>query len=269
MPPKLRGRPIVTLLTDFGTSDSYVAEVKGMMLSIEPNLNIIDVSHSIASFNERAAAFLLTQVVRYFPSTAVHVAVVDPRVGTRRKGIIVETVNGFLVGPDTGILYPAAQEVGIRSVFEIDERKFPPRWSETFHGRDVFARIAALLASGKSPNRLGVRTRTMRKMRKFEAKLIRGKIWGEIVHVDKFGNLITDVLPQQMERILNKPQGTIRVAIGRRTMRVPFRRTYGEVSPGQLVLVVGGTGYVELSENRGHAARRLRVKIGDRLVLES
>lgn len=257
----------MTLLTDFGTSDPYVAEVKGVMLSIEPNLNIVDVSHSVSSFSEKAAAFLLTQVTKYFPSSAIHVAVVDPRVGTRRRGIIVETSNGMLVGPNTGILYPAAQEMGIRSVFEIDERKLPARKSETFHGRDVFARVAALLASGKSPNELGVRIQKMRKILGLEAKLVRGKIQGEIVHVDKFGNLITNVLPQQIDKIITKRQATVSVGVGRRTLRVPFRKTYGEVSPGQLVLVVGGTGYVELAKNLGHAASMLRVRIGDKVVL--
>jgi hypothetical protein len=149
-------RPTVTLTSDFGLKDSYVAEMKAVILGISPSANIIDVSHDIEKFDVRMAAYALACAAPYFPKGTVHVVVVDPGVGTRRRSLLVQTQTAFYVGPDNGILALATNNQGIEHIFEITNPKFMlTRISNTFHGRDIFAPVAAHLANGTQPKEFG------------------------------------------------------------------------------------------------------------------
>ena len=147
---------MITLTSDFGLKDPYVAEMKGVILTINPKATLIDITHEVEKFNVRMAAFMLASAAPYFPKGTVHLAVVDPGVGTQRRAIIVQTKKGFFVGPDNGVLILAAQNQGIEHVYELANPKFMlPKVSSTFHGRDIFAPAAAHLDIGVQPSDFG------------------------------------------------------------------------------------------------------------------
>ncbi len=148
---------LITLTSDFGLKDPYIAEMKGAILSINPKATIIDITHDIEKFNIRMAAFILASASPYFPEGTIHLAVVDPEVGTKRRAILIQTTKGFFVGPDNGVLILAAQSQGIEHLYELANPKFMlPKISSTFHGRDIFAPAAAYLEKGVKPADFGL-----------------------------------------------------------------------------------------------------------------
>lgn len=258
-------RRIITLLTDYGIDDPYVAEVKGVILSIARNVQIVDITHNVPSFDERRAAFLLLISAKYFPKDTIHICVVDPKVGTERRGIFILTKRGHIfIGPDTGIMWPAVNEAGIVRIYEIDESKLPPRRYETFHGRDVFAYVAAKLAIGVKPSKLGRVISNMVKLDILKPSLDRNCLHAEIMHIDKFGNIITNVSEEDM-KMLGPPIGNYEVTIGGRSFNLPFCKTYAEVPVGKMLMLFGGTGFLEISVNMGSAAKLMDARIGDRV----
>jgi S-adenosylmethionine hydrolase len=262
-------KPVVGLLSDFGLKDSYVAEVKAVILRICPNVQIVDISHEVAKFDVRMGAFLLASAVPYFPKGTVHVAVVDPGVGTKRRPIIVETKRGFLVGPDNGVLMLAAEREGVKNVFMIDNPRFMlPRVSKTFHGRDVFAPVAAFLAKGRLPSEMGPRI-TNYAVPDFSKPLIRGSVLtGMVLHVDDFGNIITNISSNELERIKAKTGDDLLVKLGKMSHMVKCCSAYGEVGANELLALVGGHGFLEISVNQGDAAKRLNVTAGMHIRIE-
>lgn len=258
---------VITLTTDFGSADSYVAEMKAAILSICSNATIIDVTHQIEKFNVKMAAYLLASAAPYFPDGSIHVTVVDPGVGTKRGPIIVQTKKGFFVGPDNGVLTMAVNRVeGEKHVFCITNKELMlPDVSKTFHGRDIFAPAAAHLANGTSPTRFG---REIAGMISPEfAGVIKKKDYleGQIVHVDDFGNMITNLTKKDLEALRIKNEA--RIKVGGSTLLLKIRKAYGDVEKQQPLVVVGSHGFLEIAVNRGNAAHVFNAKVGTKIAV--
>lgn len=244
--------PIITLLTDFGTADGYVGEMKGVLLSLAPDVRVVDITHDVPPQDVESGRLALARVWRRFPAGTVHLAVVDPGVGSARRALAVESEGRFLVGPDNGLLSPALLLGGARAV----ELSVPPHASATFHGRDVFAPAAAKLALGTPIDSLGGSVDDAIVRRTPEPRRLGdGGISGEVIAVDRFGNAITNLLSLR--------GGNVEVS----GQTLPVRRTYAEVATGCAVAVVGSSGLIELAVREGSAARELGLERGSRVVL--
>lgn len=243
--------PIVTLLTDFGTADGYVAEMKGVLLALAPDTLIVDASHDVPPHDVEAGRLALARYWRRFPEGTVHVAVVDPGVGSSRRALAVQADGRWLVGPDNGLLSPALLFPGARAV----TLHVPPNASATFHGRDVFAPAAAALLGGSSLDALGGAWLSPVVRRTPEARrLPDGGIAGEVITVDRFGNAITNCLGLR--------GGVVEVA-GR---TFPIVRTYADAAPGTATALCGSNGLIEVAVRDGSAAAVLGVKRGTPVV---
>lgn len=252
---------IVTLLTDFGTQDAFVASMKGVILSIEPSARFVDISHDVPPRDIPRAARLLATVAPCFPPRTVHLTVVDPGVGTARLPLIVDTGNARFVGPDNGVLMPAARAMGNPRAFAV-ERGTLPTPSTTFHGRDVFAPVAARLAKGRAPEWFGPPVAVPVEPRMPVARAARGRIEGEVAFVDRFGNLVTNIAAD----LIRGPHARTTVRIGRRTIR-GIRTTYGDVRTGQILALIESTGHLEIAVRDGNAAARLGALRGSRVAV--
>jgi S-adenosylmethionine hydrolase len=259
-------RPIITLTTDFGLRDPYVAEMKAVILSICPDATIVDVSHEIEKFNVGMGAYVLASAVPYFPKDTIHVAVVDPSVGTKRRAVLVKLKQGYLVGPDNGILALAAEDRNVQSIYEITNPKLMrPEISDTFHGRDVFAPTAAHLAIGTPEAEFGPQTREI--VTPGFAKIVRSgnAVIGEVVHVDGFGNIITNLGEKEL-KFMNA-EDMVNVDIANVKIKLKFCKAYAEVKKHELLAITGSHGFLEISLNQGSAAERLEAKAGDKVTL--
>lgn len=251
--------PIVTLLTDFGTADGYVAEVKGVLLSEAPGVTVVDASHDLPAHDVEAARLALARYWRRFPRGTVHLAVVDPGVGSARAALAVESDGRFLVGPDNGVLSPALLLAGARAV----RLAVGPRAAPTFHGRDVFAPAAARLALGAGLDTLGEPAAAPVVRRTPEARrLADGSVEGYVIAVDRFGNAVTNLLAGPAS---TRPGATLEVA-GR---AVPVRRVYADAERGEVVALAGSNGLLEVAVRDGSAARGLGITRGARVVLRA
>lgn len=261
---------VITLLTDFGLRDSYVAEMKGVILKHCPEAIIVDISHDIEKYDVDEGAYNLARAVRYFPDGTIHVGVVDPGVGGPRKPLIIEARGALFVGPDNGLLAPAAERLGIRCIYEITKMDLlPPRVSDVFHGRDVFAPTAALLARGLKPSDLGSEISEYKRLPLYTVRLEDGRIHTKVIVVDGFGNLVTSVTYEDLEKAGIKLGSTLQVKIDDSTYRMPFVRNFSAVPVGDLLLLVAGGEYLEVSVNQGNASARLGVGKGVELTLST
>ena len=250
---------VVTLLSDFGHSDAYVGIMKGVVLGIAPAARLVDLTHSVPAQAIEVGAHLLRNAVAYFPPGTVHLAVVDPGVGSARAPIAVITARAALVGPDNGLLHASATALGVREIRRLDEpRFFRHPVGSTFHGRDVFAPVAAHLAAGQSPGDLGPPLEAMQALPLPEARRAGDRVEGRVIHVDGFGNLITNV-PEEMVRDL-PPSAFVRIA-GHRAG--PLCTTYADVPQGAPVALISSWGTLEIAVRGGSAALALAVERGD------
>jgi S-adenosylmethionine hydrolase len=265
-----RAARVITLLTDFGLADAYAGIMKGVILGIAPGALVVDLCHSVPPQDVRAGAFLLMAAYAYFPPGTIHVAVVDPGVGTTRR-IVAARAGGYtFVGPDNGVLRWALDRAGGVGGAEAVVAVENPRYrlanvSRTFHGRDVMAPAAAHLAAGVSLEALGpvVAPGTLAG-EPFPSPERRGKtaVAGRVVYVDHFGNCTTN-LPEDAASISSAPGVSVEVA-GR---RVPLARAYGDVDPGQPLALTGSTGLLEIAVRDGNAARTLGIEVGNSVSL--
>lgn len=245
---------IITMLSDFGLSDSYAASMKGVILSISPESRIVDISHLIEKYDIIAGAFTLASVVDYLPKGTVHMAVVDPGVGTRRRGIAISSSKCYFVGPDNGLLIPAALRMGILEVRSISEEKIGVgKVSGTFHGRDIFAPVAAHLAREGKFRDIGPRIEDFIRLQLPKPIITQHTIMGQIIHQDSFGNLITNIETEALRKINTGSQ--IAIEFNDRKMMIKIRPSYGHGEPGELLATVGGTGFLEISVNQGDASK--------------
>jgi S-adenosylmethionine hydrolase len=256
---------IITLTSDFGSRDPYVAEMKAAILSICPDAVIVDVSHEIEKFNIRMAAYMLACATPYFAKGTIHVAVVDPGVGTERLPLLIQTEQGFFIGPDNGVLILAAQKQGITSGREITNRRLMlPTVSNTFHGRDVFAPAAAHLSNGVPPASFGSEVEEVVKPDFAKVLLDKGVLMGEVLHVDGFGNIITNIDEKNLTRLRTKDSINVTLRNARRTVKLG--KAYSQTKPGEALVLFGSQGYVEIAVNQGNAAKKFRAKPGDRVL---
>jgi hypothetical protein len=266
---KLKGendltKPIITLLSDFGLKDPYVAEMKAVILSICPEVDIVDISHEIDKFNIRIGAFVLASAAPYFPHGTVHIAVVDPRVGTKQRPILVETQHAFCVGPDNGLLMLAAQKDGIRHVYHlVNEEYMLQNVSRTFHGRDIFAPIAANLAKGVMPSNFGSKIYDYVIPEFANLNFRKKAISGELLHIDNFGNIITNISKADLEKIGVIEGVELRIKLKCKTIRVKLCLAYGETQAKTLLAVIGSHNFFEIAINQGNASKKFKAKVGD------
>lgn len=245
---------IITILTDFGSF--YPAQMKGMILSHlkdkGKDVTFVDIAHDIPPQDLRAGAFALLSSARYFPAGTIHVAVVDPGVGTERLGIVVESGGHLFVGPDNGLLLPAARSMGTPRAYRIS-RAFEA--SSTFHGRDIFAPVAAMLAEGQSPQDMGPMVRP-KDLGFGEPKKTDNGFEATIIYVDRFGNLILN-----MRKL---PSADVSL----KGIRLRKVRTYAEGRRIEPLITMGSHGFAEIAVNLGSAADAFCLKAGDRIELE-
>lgn len=260
--------PVITLLSDFGLKDSYVAEMKAVILSVSPETNIIDISHSVDKFDVRMGSFVLASAAPYFPEGAIHLAVVDPGVGTERRPLLVETSRAFYVGPDNGLLMLAAQRDGIKRAYVISNRELMlPKVSYTFHGRDVFAPAAAHLARGTQPSHFGPSIDDCITPKFARPVLKAGKLDAEVLHIDDFGNIITNVTLEDLKKAGVRPTNMVSIRLKNRKANMPFCRAYGEVPPKAELAQVGSHGFFEIAINQGSASKSFNAKAGDDITI--
>lgn len=250
-------RPIITLTTDFGLQDHFTGVMKGVILGIEPRASIIDITHEVPKFDTAAAAFSIAEAWRWFPKKTIHVIVVDPGVGSSRRPILAEAGGHFFIAPDNGLLSPiyAARKTRVR---HIENRKlFLNPVSRTFHGRDIFAPSAAHLAKGVPPSRFGKLIQDFVQIDFPSPRKTGNRTWsGIVLHVDYFGNLITNLPAAEFEGLTT---GSFELAIEAQKV-TRFAQSYSEGQPGELLLVAGSSGYLEVAMNQSSAASKLRSK---------
>lgn len=255
---------LIALLTDFGDTDAYVASMKAVILSLAPTVSIVDITHNIPPQQVRQASYQLWTVYKYFPKGTIFLCIVDPEVGSSRKIICVESDDYFFLAPDNGLLTYVIRCCDVLKVVEVvNSRYFQPAISSTFHGRDIFAPVAAHLSTGVDTSDFGPATK---------AKLLNlsfieltpqatGKYEGTIIHVDHFGNIITNISSKQL------PQKRMKLKINRSTIN-SFYCTYSEAPANRPFMVVGSTNLLEVSLRNGNASAKLRAKVGQKVLLE-
>ncbi|MGZ7171971.1 MAG: SAM hydrolase/SAM-dependent halogenase family protein [Halobacteriota archaeon] len=248
---------IITLISDFGAY--YPAVMKAVILGITSDATIIDVSHEITSQNVREAAFILRETVKYFPRGTVHIAVVDPTVGTDRWGLVVAAAGHYLVGPDNGILIPAARSLGDFEVFRIEMNAE----SSTFHGRDVFAPVGAYLLIGRMQSLVPAPTYV--DLLFDEPRSSDEAILGTILYVDRFGNCVTNIPVTLMMQ--HSDFGSIHHINGH--IAIQFVQTYDDVARGQPLLTIGSFDLIEIAVNKGSATKELNLNLSDQISLEN
>jgi len=245
---------IITLLTDFSTQDAFVGIMKGVMLGINPRLQLVDLTHSVPPQAVLPGALILRSAVRYFPPGTLHVAVVDPGVGSDRRPLVIETEQGWLVGPDNGVLSLAADALGVRRAHHIENTgllRYPV--SQTFHGRDVFAPVAAHLSRGQALESVGQAVDTFARVALPVPTRTPTSVTGEVVHVDHFGNLVTNIDAQLLAAFRTPP---LSVSIRGTTIAAPIS-SYASVPEGTLLSIIGSWGVLEIAVRGGSAATRL------------
>jgi S-adenosyl-L-methionine hydrolase (adenosine-forming) len=252
----------VTLLTDYGLEDGFVGICHGVIASICPDVRIIDITHLVPPGDVRRGAAVLAQTVPYLPP-GVHVAVVDPGVGTARRAIAVDTGERVFVGPDNGLLSWAAGR-GLRAYELTDSKLWLQPVSATFHGRDVFAPVAAHLAAGLELAAVGepIDPGDLVALPQATRRIRDGGAEGEVLTVDRFGNVQTSIPVADLARIGATPGRSLSVTLGRRVLTVPYGETFGTVPAGELVAFADSAGYLALAVHAGNAAQRLALPPG-------
>jgi S-adenosylmethionine hydrolase len=255
----------ISLLTDFGTYDGYVAQCRGSIARVAPRVRCIDITHEIPPQDIRRGAVVLSQIVGQLPP-AVHVAVVDPGVGTERRGIALETAAGVLVGPDNGLLPWAADKLGgTKQAVALTNTEYHLGLSATFHGRDIFSPVAAHVANGVAIAELGdpVDPVTLIRLPDPVLRIDLGVISCELLTTDRYGNLQTSASAAAVAEAGFGPGDRLEWTIGGAELSVPLGRTYGEVAPGEFVGYLDSASMLGLGLNGGSAEARLGVNAGD------
>ena len=268
---------LIALLTDFGTTDTYVGVMKGVMLDINPDLQFVDLTHAIQPQNIQQAAFTLLNSYRYFPPRTIFLVVVDPGVGSERKPIAMRAGHWLFVAPDNGVLSYVLHDIGRFEAAELDNQTHRLKdVSNTFHGRDIFAPAAAHLTLDISFDQLGHDVAQPVLLPQPQLNVASGIITGEVLHIDHFGNVITSIgllnwdSPEQLTlnprfgstEPLSFPSNMAIPSIAGRSMSA-IHRTYAEAEKGEPLALVGSSGYLEFSVNQGNFAAQFGVHIGD------
>ena len=267
---------IITLTTDFGITDTYVGSMKGVILSINPNVQIVDITHAIPPQDIYEAAFSIYAAHGYFPKGTIHVIVVDPGVGSNRRAIVCQTENAFFVCPDNGILSYLLQNVeneGEQFVGTVEIQNkayYLPEVSNTFHGRDIFAPVAAHLSLGVPIADFGPPVPTLVQLPIQVPELSGNTLTGQIVKIDRFGNAITNISESAIARLVRASTGkmsTYEIRIGNVRLN-RLNRAYAESGVGKPLAIIGSSGLLEIAINEGNAKEGLGLKWGDPVVIQ-
>ena len=257
--------PIITLTTDFGNASPFVAAMKGVLLSINPVARVIDLSHEIPPYDLRHVSFFLAEALPYFPPGTIHVVVVDPEVGSERDALFVSVASQRLLVPDNGCwsLLAEGHAQPLRVLRLAEPRFWRPTVSHTFHGRDIFAPVAAYLSLGVNPADLGPVVTKWRELTWPAPTRTSAGIGGEVIFVDHFGNLVTNI---SGAALAGTPPGMrVSLGVGAVARRV---RTYADAPVGELVALISSSGLLEVAEVQGNAARRLTLGVGAPIRVE-
>ncbi len=255
---------MITLLTDFGLADHFVAVMKGVILTIAPQTSIIDITHEVPAFGILSGAFLLEQSWRAFPQGTIHVAIVDPGVGSERRPLLIEVAGHYFIGPDNGLLSFALAEANAKARHLNQLGYWLSNPSTTFHGRDIFAPAAAHLAAGIKAAKLGTLIKdAMRSPALIPTRLSRRTFVGTVLHTDRFGNLITNFPITQFETLRNRP---FTLSVGLNQVEL-YASTYANCPPGELCVIPGSCGFYEVSITNASAAKHTGLIPGSPLEL--
>jgi S-adenosyl-L-methionine hydrolase (adenosine-forming) len=265
-------QPLIALLTDFGTSDPYVGVMKGVIASRCPDARTIDITHEVSSQNVRQAAYLLRSAYRYFPPHTIFLVVIDPGVGTERRPVAIQASHGLFVGPDNGVFSAVIDEVDTWQAVLL----WPPeQLSTTFHGRDLFAPVAARLACGAALTEVGTPTADLERLAVAHIEQVGpSNLSGDVLHIDHFGNVVTSLGPFEWrgqdlllawrpdQQAIRFPASTAEIVIGRRHLS-GIQATYGVVATGELLALINSDRQLEIAVNQGNAARLLGCQLND------
>jgi hypothetical protein len=252
---------IITLTTDFGLSDPYVAMMKGVILSINPSARLVDVTHQVGTGSISQAALLIRETFPYFPEGTVHLAVVDPGVGSDRRLIALQAASHFFVGPDNGLFWPLFRDFeGTRVVHLTQSRYFLPSITHTFHGREIFAPVAAHLSLGLSLESLGPAVQDLRKMTVPRPYVQGGVLCGQVIRVDNFGNLVTNISARELTAFLESAPP--RIEAGKLVIR-KLSRIYADCEEGEPLALINSSNLLEIAVNLGRASEYIGLRNGE------
>lgn len=251
-------RPLITLTTDFGHADHFVGVVKGVILNINPDVQIVDICHEVNSYDIFDAAFTLAQSYRLFPPDTIHLVVVDPGVGTARRPLLARTVEYKFIAPDNGVLsliYEREESIEVRHV--TSDHYFLNPVSNTFHARDIFAPVAGWLSKGLEVDKFGEPISDFAKFTSPRPKRVSDQlVKGIVLRVDKFGNIITNITPEDVPTLFAENPPPFKIIIGQQEI-TKLNLAYSMGKPSEIFAIVGSSGYVEICTNRGSAAKVL------------
>ncbi len=262
-------QPIIALLTDFGLKNPYIASMKAVIYSICPNVNIIDISHTVTNWSIIEASYILECSYKYFPKKTIFTVVIDPGVGTTRKPIVIKTKNYVFVGPDNGVLLRTALLDGIREIREIQNKKIMlENISNTFHGRDIFAPVSAYIACGLNLTEIGPEIKQAVNTPISEPIFDDDYIEGIVYFIDDFGNIATNISIRDVEKKRKIRYGDkLFVQIRDQRYSVLFVKSFGHVRKGEILLQENSCGKIEIAVNQGTAFSLLKPKIGEKIKI--
>lgn len=257
-------KPIITLTTDFGLQDYYVGALKGVMLNIAPDVRLVDISHDVPPQDIMAGAWVMQNAAPLYPKNTVHLVVVDPGVGTERKAIALKIEGHYFVGPDNGIFSLLAKNNTFQAIHLTNKDYWRSAPSNTFHGRDIFAPVAAHLSTGVDLNELGEPIDELETYRWASPIADKDGLQGWILHVDKFGNLITNLSASIIDEVVEEKE--VKIYVGN-TILTDIVTTFGSVVEGEPAAYIGSSGMLEIAINKGDAQEMLGIKKGAQISL--
>ena len=259
-------RPVITLTTDFGTADSLVGSMKGVILSIQPDAEIVDITHKVMPYDLLDGALAIGTAYRFFPPRTVHIVVVDPGVGTERRPLLVTAGQNYFVAPDNGVLsmvYQSEESLTVRHITA--EHYFLQPVSNTFHGRDIFSPVAAWLSKSGQSQSFGEEITDFVRFTLPKPKAVGNGMKGVVLRADNFGNLLTNFTAEDMPQIL--AGSTFKMRVGAAEIS-RFAQTFANGAPNEPLLILGSSGFFELAVNRGSAAKTLNANRGAEVSVE-
>lgn len=260
------GMSVISLLTDFGQKDNFVGVIKGVILSINPNAKIVDICHEVKPHDILTGAFLLKTSFKYFPKGSLHLVVIDPGVGSERKNLLVKTKDYFFIAPDNGVLSPALKDQPPLKIIEITNRNyFLKPTSDTFHGRDIFAPTAAYLSKGEDFSKFGKRIKSIKELSLPKAKITSEGLIGEIIYIDRFGNLVSDIDKEMLDNFIKDKKFKIYI---KDKIIDKLSRSYSEGAHQKLITLIDSFQHLEIAINSGSARDYLSVNKGTKIKVK-